>query len=210
MKKHLHHTERKLAAITLCIIFCTAVLCLCTGCGSDSSSYNGQFDYAVTAAGEVTVTRYTGSGGDVTIPAEIDGAAVTSIGAGAFKDCTTLEKIALPSSIEQMGDGVFEGCTALRAFTMPESATVVTSSMFKGCTSLSTIKLHEGVTGIMAQSFAGCSSLQSITIPESVGVIKEDAFLDCAITVNAPLSSNSYSWYGYNEYPGVVLWNVTA
>ncbi len=45
-----------------------------------------QFNYT-TNNGTITITKYTGSGGDVTIPDTINGLPVTSIGDGAFSRC---------------------------------------------------------------------------------------------------------------------------
>jgi hypothetical protein len=47
------------------------------------SVVQAQFTYT-TNNGTITITRYTGPGGDVIIPSTIDGLPVTSIGAGAF------------------------------------------------------------------------------------------------------------------------------
>ncbi|GAB6392150.1 MAG: hypothetical protein MdMp014T_1523 [Treponematales bacterium] len=41
----------------------------------------------------VTITRHTGSGGAVTIPARLGGLPVTSIGGGTFYRCTGLTSI---------------------------------------------------------------------------------------------------------------------
>ena len=49
-----------------------------------------QFTFT-TNNGAITITRYTGSGGDVTIPSMINGWPVTSIGEGAFSVCSGLK-----------------------------------------------------------------------------------------------------------------------
>lgn len=48
-----------------------------------------QFNYIATN-GAITITGYTGSGGNVAIPGTINGLPVTSIGGGAFHDCPNL------------------------------------------------------------------------------------------------------------------------
>ena len=55
-------------------------------------SGHAQFNYT-TDNGEITVTGYTGPGGDVIIPDQIRGLPVTSIGDFAFTDCDSLTAI---------------------------------------------------------------------------------------------------------------------
>ena len=46
--------------------------------------------------GKITITNYTGDGGKVVIPSEIDGKPVTEIGNGAFYGCTSLTSVVIP------------------------------------------------------------------------------------------------------------------
>jgi hypothetical protein len=57
-----------------------------------------QFNYTTNDSGTITITRYTGLGGAVTIPATINGRAVTSIGGNAFGWCTGLTSVTIPDS----------------------------------------------------------------------------------------------------------------
>ena len=52
---------------------------------------------------------------EVIIPAEIDGAVVTSIGDEAFSDCTDIVGITLPDTIISIGDSAFDRCYQLRS-----------------------------------------------------------------------------------------------
>lgn len=62
---------------------------------------------------QVTITDYTGNGGNLIIPDTIDGLPVTGIGDNAYKDCTTLTSIIIPNSITTIGSSVFYNCTSL-------------------------------------------------------------------------------------------------
>lgn len=44
---------------------------------------------------------------------------VEVIDEGAFGECTALEKVALPDSLERIGKDVFRGCTRLREVKFP-------------------------------------------------------------------------------------------
>lgn len=64
-----------------------------------AESYNG-FTYEDNGDG-VTITDYTGSGTDITIPTEIDGKPVTAIGNQAFFNCNQLRSMETPSELQK-------------------------------------------------------------------------------------------------------------
>ena len=43
---------------------------------------------------------------------------VTTIGAGAFRNCTELQELILPESVTEIGDGAFRGCSGLTEVTI--------------------------------------------------------------------------------------------
>jgi len=59
----------------------------------------GDFYYREETSGEITITGYRGTGGDVTIPAEIKSKPVTAIGNMAFYKCTSLTGINIPDNV---------------------------------------------------------------------------------------------------------------
>ena len=93
------------------------------------------FEYEIDDS-EVTITGYTGNGGDVTVLDTIDGLPVTTIGSCAFNECTGLTSITLPDSITTIEWSAFEGCTSLTSITLPNSVTTIGFSAFEGCTGL--------------------------------------------------------------------------
>ena len=90
---------------------------------------------------------YVSYGGDytgpVTIPERVtyDGTtySVTSIGEFAFKDCTGLTSVTIPTSVTSIGEEAFRGCTGLTSVTIPNSVTSIGGSAFSGCTGLKKI-----------------------------------------------------------------------
>jgi hypothetical protein len=130
----------------------------------------GQFgDYTYESSGSgVTIISYTGPGGNVTVPDTIDGLPVTSIGNGAFYDCTSLTSIVIPDSITEIGAGAFAGCTKLVDAAIPARVTRIWGGTFSDCANLVNISIPVGVESIGSAAFAGCISLTHVTIPESV------------------------------------------
>ena len=63
-----------------------------------TATVRAQFDYAI-HDGTVTITKYTGAGGDVVIPDTIAGRLVTSFGYWAFRNCTVPTSITIPDGV---------------------------------------------------------------------------------------------------------------
>ena len=63
--------------------------------------------------GQITIAKYTGSGGVVTIPSTTNGLPVTSIGSYAFIDCSSLTSVTIPNSVTNIGHWAFLDCSSL-------------------------------------------------------------------------------------------------
>ena len=126
-----------------------------------------------------TITRYFGTGGDVEIPATINGTTVTSIGDFAF-GYSGLTGITLPEGVTSIGDSAFKGCFGLTSIMLPASVTSIGNSAFSYCFGLTSITLPEGITNIGGAAFVGCYGLTSITIPAGVTSIGNAAFNGCS------------------------------
>ncbi len=130
--------------------------------------------------GEVMIKRCAeDADGELTIPSEIEGYPVTSIGASAFNHCIGLTSIIIPDCVTNIGSRAFGSCTELTSITIPESVTNIGSGAFGGCTELTSITIPESVTNIGSGAFSSCIGLTSITIPESVTSIGDSAFAYC-------------------------------
>lgn len=105
---------------------------------------------------------------------------VTSIGNGAFWECTGLTTIIIPNSVTSILSSAFYGCTDLTSITIPSSVTSIGNGAFSWCTGLISVTISNSVTSIEAYAFVGCTGLTSVTIPSSVTSIGQEAFSRCS------------------------------
>jgi len=152
---------------------------ICTGCGVEEC-----WKYSFGNNGTVTITDYTGAGGEVTIPATIEGLPVTSIGGSVFEDCSSLTGVVIPDSVTSIGDTAFYGCSRLTSVVIPDSVTTIGDRAFQDCSRLTNVELPDSVTSIGQYVFYNCKSLISIVIPDSVTSIGEHAFYNCSSLTN--------------------------
>lgn len=169
---------------------------------------SGDFEYAVLSEEEKTcaITQYNGSAYELTIPSQLNGYKVTSIGREAFCDCTSLGSVIIPDSVTSIKRYAFYYCESLIKIEIPDSVTNIGDHAFEQTpyyrsesywengvlyignhlieakVSLSgdyTVK--PGTKTIADIAFSCCSSLTSVIIPESVTSIGEYAFDNCPL-----------------------------
>ena len=70
---------------------------------------------------------------------------------------------------------VFKNCSSLERVVLPSSMSTVPFAMFDGCKSIKKIVLPEGLTTVDKYAFRG-TSISKLVVPKSVKVIKDEAF----------------------------------
>ena len=153
---------------------------LSTGTTADGLTYEVFADCVRISDCDNSVTK-------IVIHAEIEGKPVTSIGHGAFIDCTALTSIAIPDSVTSIGNSAFKNCISLTSVTIPDSMTDIGFSAFCNCSSLRSITVPNGVTSIGGSAFLGCNALTDITIPDGVTSIENGVFSDCGSLTNVTI-----------------------
>ncbi|MDD6646162.1 MAG: leucine-rich repeat protein [Oscillospiraceae bacterium] len=151
-----------------------------------TGTISGDYKYELLDDGTAKITKYYGSDIDITIPSQIAGYTVTTIGDDAFYNCTNLTSITIPDSVTTIGGWAFEDCTSLTNIKIPDSVTTIGFGAFTGCTSLTSITIPDSVTTIGGSAFEDCTNLTNITIPYSVTTVGRDAFNDTAWYNNQP------------------------
>ena len=186
--------------------------------------------------GTIEIVGYNGSSTELEIIDNINGNPVTRFADNAFKNCNTLTKVNIPSTVTNIGNNVFKDCTNLKEVTIPDSVTSVEADVFVGTALLnnqsSTVKyadkwvidsdnvqnviLRDDTRGIAGRAFSGSTKLKSIKIPEGAIRISIYAFYNCSslTDITIPDSLKEIGWYAFGgcsslehiEIPDSVTW----
>ncbi len=117
---------------------------------------------------------------------------VTAIGRSAFRGCTALTTIgSLPKDLTEIGSYAFYGCSKLAGtLTVPEGVTVIEDDTFYNCKLLEGIELQGAVVSIGIQVFYGCTGLTEVILPDTVTSIGGYLFYQCSNLVSATIPAS--------------------
>jgi hypothetical protein len=146
-----------------------------------------------------------GVNGDVGIPE-----GVTSIGYGAFSDCSGLKSVKIPDSVTNIGVHAFSGCGGLTSVTIPSGVTSIGADAFLSCSGLTSVRIPNSVTSVGVRAFCNCSALKSVTmcgerpnVPNSL--LPNNIFGNCGKLKSIHVPANAKSWAGMKEWQGIPL-----
>ena len=132
-----------------------------------SAKTSGEYKYSILDDGTAEITKYSGNAAEVTIPSEIDGYIVTSIGSSAFLGCSSLTRVTIPDSVSTIRNYAFVRCESLENITIPNSVKSIGGYGFWHCTNLKSVTIPESVTEIGYSPFGFCTNLTNITVNEN-------------------------------------------
>ncbi|HUZ08055.1 MAG TPA: leucine-rich repeat protein [Candidatus Paceibacterota bacterium] len=99
-----------------------------------------QFLYT-TNNGAITITQYTGPGGDVTIPDTVNGLPVTTVGQAAFYQVASLTSVTFGTNVTTIANNAIFQCPSLASVAIPAGVTNIGSGPMIDCKSLAAISV---------------------------------------------------------------------
>ena len=186
------------------ILAAAAALAYLLGARGDEATLDGyKWSYS-TDGNNATITGVSPATGMVSIPEEIDGYCVKSIGDRAFLDCTDLVGVTIPNTVTNIDMFAFDGCTALVSVSIPSSVTTIDKDAFYGCKALTAVYIDD-LAAWCAFDFwnemdnplyyahnlyLNGKKVVDLRIPESVTEIGRYAFADCTSVTNVSIPNN--------------------
>jgi len=210
--------------LTAFIAAVIAVAALTVSASSEEIT-SGDYSYEVLEDGTAEITDYTGLATELTIPSEINGYTVTSIGDMAFYDCRYLKSVTISDSVTSIGKYAFYLSENLVYITIFDSVKSIGRGAFMGTSyykdesnwenellyidnwliaaksDITSADIKAGTIRIADAAFSSCFNLTSITIPNSVISIGWRIFENCnslkSITIPDNVTSIQEGAFGY-------------
>ena len=110
---------------------------------------------------------------------------LTTLGSETFKGCTLLKNVNLPkiSPLNEISKSIFEDCSSLETIYIPNSIQYLSEGCFRNCISLTKVIINSTESSLISigvEAFKGCSKLQSFRIPNSLSAIETNSFSSCS------------------------------
>jgi len=153
--------------------------------------------------GTISVSGYTGSDTDLTVPGMIDGYVVTGIADHAFEAMADIKSVTLPNGLITIGESAFSDCSSLTTVVIPDTVGTIRRGAFISCTSLKTLEIPASVTEIMEEAFTGCTALKDLTIASSTVEFAnwwmDTSEIPSGLTITCPKDSKVAEWAEKND-----------
>lgn len=157
---------------------------------------------------DVTVTGYSGSSNDITLPTTVtygsENYTVTCVGTNAFKNFKNSNvalKVTIPDTYDTIDTEAFQYCKGLSEITIPGSMKSIGYHAFDGCTGLSSVTFSEGTNPLKfgTKPFMNCTSLTALTIPARTSSITNNPIDGCTSLQTLSVESGSSNFYAQDN-----------
>ena len=150
--------------------------------------------YEVSGIGECTDT-------DIIIPDTYEGKPITSIGAHALDQCSSLTSVTIGNSVTSIGDYAFDGCRNLTSVTIPNSITSSGYYAFQYCSELKSVY----ISSIEAWCNIDFSGSMSNPLNNKANLYLNNELLSNFVAPNAVSQIKKYAFYGCISLTSVVI-----
>ena len=154
--------KKLICLFTVLLVFCLPAL-------AEESEWDFDADYC-------ELNGYSGEGGEVTVPTEIDGSTVDVIQSNAFSNMDAITALTLPSTLLQLRDSAICWNENLAAVMLPDSLIAIGERNLYACAKLSEVTIPAGVRYIGEAAFSYDESLRKIVFAGVCPVIESGCF----------------------------------
>jgi uncharacterized protein YjdB len=188
---------KKILSVILALIFVLSMVPLQVIIASANQA--GDFTYSIDpASSTATITRYTGYGGDVTVPDSFTYNMVTykiaTIYDTAFSGCTGVTSVKISDNVTAIGINAFLGCTGLTSLNLGNGVKTICASAFQGCTGLVNLIVPNSTTTINANAFKGCTKLSKVILGSGVSLLDSTSFVGCTGLTDFIIDDNNLTY----------------
>ena len=185
---------------------------------------NNTLVYKITSSTDVEVIAGAGKyKGDIVIPSQVTISGktytVTSIANDAFKGCTGLTSITIPSSITSIGSSSFDSCTNLNKVSISDMLSwckitfanslanplYYAKNLYLNGSLVSKLEIPSAITEIKNYTFYNCTSISTIVFPSGIMKIGNSTFVNCSnlTSVTIPNSVTTIDENAFNGCTGL-------
>ena len=162
--------------------------------GEDQS---GRYVYKVYSTNDVGIVEYLYNSKEtrIDIPQYIDGHRVSFICDNAFSKCYNVEEITIPNSVEGFEKNAFKNCTKLKKMELPTLWAYSISEGIYSTAAMTRIEIPGNVHYVFYNAISDCSNLEEIVFKEGVNSI-DCNFSNCGLLKRIYIPKSVEELYG--------------
>ena len=134
--------------------------------------------------GEILYNIYSESKGILIFKEELN-----TIWVDAFRDCSNLKGIKMPSIIKTIDVSAFAGCSGLEDIVLPDHLCNIETQAFRGCESLKELTFPSSITNLGTNVFEDCPNLSSLYCKPTVPPTTDNLGLPVKTVIFVPTES---------------------